>query len=94
VVELRAPGLPGSTPGRHVRVHRGLGWSGGRQRQGKSAAQRLTRGGALGKSRPLQVLGSCGEALGSLLASRQGRCATPVGFGSSRAMRRGGAARS
>ena len=28
VVELRASGLPGSTPGRPVRVHRELGWSG------------------------------------------------------------------
>ena len=33
MVELQASGLPGSTPGRAVKVQRGLGWSGGHRRQ-------------------------------------------------------------
>ena len=36
-------------------------------------ASRLTRGGAPGKSRPLQVMGSCGEASGSFLGLRRSR---------------------
>jgi len=38
-------------------------------------------------SRPLRVLGSCGEASGSLLVSRRGLCDAPVGLGGSRATR-------
>ena len=54
-------------------------------------AGRLTRGGAPGKSRPLQVMGSCGEASGSFLASRQGRCGAWADRGSTEQRRCGGA---
>ena len=44
-------------------------------------ASRLTRGGAPGKSRPLQVLGSCGEASGSFLGLRRSRSGGLQGLG-------------
>ena len=43
------------------------------------------------ESRPLQVLGSCGEASGSLLASRRGLCDAPVGLGAAEQRGSGGA---
>ena len=43
VVELQASGLPGSTPGRAVRVKRGLGWSGGCRRHGNRGGRATYR---------------------------------------------------
>ena len=43
VVELQASGLPGSTPGRAVRVKRGLGWSGSRRRHGNRGGRATYR---------------------------------------------------
>ena len=53
---------------RCYRVRGGSGVAGGEN----SGDGPLTCGGAPGKSRPLQVLGSCGETSGSLWASRRG----------------------
>ena len=49
VVELQASGLPGSTPGRAVRVKRGLGWSGGRRRHGNRGGRATSRRGVPGE---------------------------------------------
>ena len=80
-VGLLVPGSDGSTREAPTGMLEGSGGfevAGGEE---IAEASRLTRGGAPGKSRPLQVMGSCGEASGSLLASRRGRCAAPVGLG-------------
>ena len=42
-VEFQASGLPGSTPGRAVRVKRGLGWSGGRRWHGNRGGRATYR---------------------------------------------------
>ena len=53
VVELQASGLPGSTPGRDVRVKRGLGWSGGRRRHGNRGGRATYR-----RCAPGEILGA------------------------------------
>ena len=70
-----------------VKPEKGSGGPEMRRRRAITVRSKLTVAALRRKSRPLQVLGSCGEASGSLLASRRGLCAAPVGLGGSRATR-------
>jgi len=89
---LLAPGFDGSTreaPAGMLEGSGGFEVTGGEE---IAEAGRLTRGGAPGKSRPLQVMGSCGEASGSFLGLRRSRSGGLRGWGTSVRRGHGGAA--
>ena len=93
---LRTPGSHEELRRRAVRPVIGSVRSKRRWWCGIAVADPLTGGGPWREIPRVQGLRSCGEASGSLLALRQGRCAAPVGLGSSRATRprrRSGSAR-
>ena len=64
-----------------MKPEKGLGGPEMRRRRAITVMSKLTVAALRWGSRPLRVLGSCGEASGSLLAPRRGLCDAPVGLG-------------